>query len=182
MAKNERFIKPRNASKYSSMYRHGMKVHHFTLLRRLPPRKVRSANLKYRWRVECVCGDVADLPEYYLRRSPNPKTHCGCLSRSIKVERKGEYGIYMMMHRRCYNDTHKFYKYYGGRGISVCARWNRYSEHGGVSIDVGFANFLEDMGPRPSKGHSIDRINVNGDYEPTNCRWATAAEQAANKR
>ena len=113
------FVKPRKASRYSNTYSTGQKVHHFTLIRRLPPRKVRSPNLKYRWRVECVCGDVSDIPEYYLRRAGNPKTHCGCLSRSIKTEHKGEYGIYMMMHRRCYNDTHIHYEHYGGRGIRV---------------------------------------------------------------
>lgn len=70
---------------------------------------------------------------------------------------------------RCTNGKNRRYKDYGGRGIGVCERW------------YDFANFLADMGEKP-KGYSLDRIDVNGDYEPGNCRWATATEQARNKR
>lgn len=70
---------------------------------------------------------------------------------------------------RCHNcKSNRFYRY-GGRGITVCERWNKFS------------NFLEDMGLKPSVKHSIDRINNDGNYEPGNCRWATALEQRHNR-
>ena len=74
---------------------------------------------------------------------------------------------------KCTNPTHPKYAYYGARGITVCDRWR------GVN---GFDHFLADMGPRPSKQYSLDRINNNGNYEPSNCRWATATQQNRNTR
>ena len=74
------------------------------------------------------------------------------------------------MHERCYNPKQDGFKYYGGAGIRVCDRWEKFS------------NFLADMGARPSKAHSIDRIDVTRGYEPGNCRWATHPEQCANRR
>lgn len=82
-----------------------------------------------------------------------------------------EYGCWYSMIRRCYGAHCQDYKHYGARGITVCARWRE-----------SFPNFVADMGPRPGVTHSIDRIDVNGNYEPSNCRWATASEQQLNKR
>ena len=72
---------------------------------------------------------------------------------------------------RCYNKTNPAYPRYGGRGIRMCLRWRE-----------SFLAFLGDMGPKPSPSHSIDRINNDGNYEPSNCRWATKSEQARNRK
>jgi len=76
-----------------------------------------------------------------------------------------EFNTWGNMKRRCNNPNHPDYPNWGGRGIKVCDRWME-----------SFLNFYEDMGPRPSKEYSLDRINNNGNYEPTNCRWATIFE------
>ena len=82
-----------------------------------------------------------------------------------------EYDAWRQMKARCFNTNHRHYKDYGGRGITVCIRW-RHS----------FPNFLSDMGKRPSKKHSIDRIRNNGNYTPKNCRWAIDKIQNNNTR
>lgn len=112
-------------------------------------------------RVSCGC---AKLPGNQVNpKVPHKHGHC-VNGKSTKL-----YRIWSGVFTRCTNTNSKAYKYYGARGIKVCDRWK------------DFKLFLEDMGD-PDPGQSLDRIDVNGDYEPNNCRWASAKEQARNKR
>lgn len=92
---------------------------------------------------------------------------------TVAGQRSPTYASWASMHDRCLNPKDKGYPYYGGRGITICERWRG---------ETGFKNFLADMGPRP-RGKSIDRFpNNDGNYEPGNCRWATAKQQINNRR
>ena len=158
-----------------------------TLRQRLRENKSHSATIRRRWRAECSCGTFITVPEYYLIRQPNPKVDCGCGRKTSKTIYNEEYRIWLMMHVRTEDERHVSYKDYGGRGIKVCPEWNRASEDG-----LGFDRFLAFIGPRPTPGHSIDRVDVNLGYQPyarpgdntspIQVRWATSSEQAANKR
>lgn len=83
------------------------------------------------------------------------------------------YSSWQHMKDRCNNPNNTHYNYYGGRGIKVCKRW--------LDSEKGFINFLEDMGERP-QGLTLDRIDVNGNYDPSNCKWATRKKQRINQR
>ncbi|ABO54166.1 hypothetical protein LA345_25765 [Burkholderia vietnamiensis] len=85
------------------------------------------------------------------------------------MTRSPEYQTWRSMKKRCISPSNARYAQYGGRGITVCERW------------MSFENFFEDMGPRPSPKHSLDRMDNNRGYEPGNCRWATLVEQNRNK-
>lgn len=80
-----------------------------------------------------------------------------------------EYRTWVAMKARCTDPTHSSFENYGGRGIKVCSRW------------LKFENFLKDMGLKP-QGYELDRIDINGNYEPTNCRWATHQQNGCNRR
>lgn len=138
----------------------------------------RGAHGEYFWRCRCDCGTERDVYGVSLRR-PKASEGCGCLrpvsaSQNFKTHgksRTAEYNIWCSMKGRCYNPRVDRYSAYGGRGIRVCDRWRD-----------SFENFLADIGPRPTPKHSIDRIDVDGNYEPENCRWVTYDVQVVNTR
>lgn len=126
------------------------------------------------WFCLCECGKEKEVWGKLLKNG-HVKS-CGCLKANQKptlthgLTGTTEHRIWKGMNGRCYNKNNAKYPNYGARGIIVCSRWRR-----------SFENFLEDMGKRPSKNLSIDRIDVNGNYEPANCRWATSTQQSRNK-
>lgn len=129
-----------------------------------------------RWVCLCECGKKTLVMGKDLRNGHIK--WCGCvikqrlleLSTTHNLSKTSEYRIWGLMKYRCFNKNCKAYQYYGGRGISVCYEWIE-----------SFENFIQDMGFRPSKKHSLDRYpNKNGNYEISNCRWATQKEQMHN--
>ena len=141
-----------------------------------------KANKGSKWHCICECGEECVVLAAHLL-SGNKKS-CGCLKRNVlgdATRKHGQansrltgyanrtYGIWQAMWGRCTNPNNSRWSAYGGRGISVCSRWKK------------FENFLADMGDAPPN-LTLDRINVNGNYTPSNCRWVTWVEQAKNKR
>jgi hypothetical protein len=133
---------------------------------------------RVRWNAVCDCGNVTTVKANCLRNGDT--SSCGCLHTDRLVERTRarllthgmskttEFRIWTGMRTRCLNPNDPGFKYYGGRGIGICRRWE------------SFEVFLHDMGPRPI-GTSIDRIDNSKGYQPDNCRWATNKDQARNQ-
>jgi hypothetical protein len=130
-----------------------------------------------KWLCQCECGTIKAVSTSHLRQGKSKS--CGCLEKELTSARAKTHGMsgtvehrtWISMRDRCRNPKAAHYECYGGRGITVCDRWLN-----------SFENFYEDMGSKPSRRHSIDRIDVNGHYEPRNCRWATITEQRRNTR
>jgi hypothetical protein len=139
------------------------------------------------WICNCSCGMPKCLKRIkvrpqYLVRPAHPKRSCGADAWKDANPYPREKGIWQMMHQRTENPTHVSYKEYGGRGIKVCDEWNKKNPE-------GWKNFIEFIGPAPSKRHTIDRVNPNLGYQPyqedgvtPQVRWATPKEQANNQR
>lgn len=127
------------------------------------------------WLCKCDCGESHQSTASHLNRGVVKS--CGCKKGFTKhnhCPRSGassEYSCWRNMKQRCYNQKNPEFKNYGYRGISVCERWLN-----------SFENFVEDMGYKPGENYSIDRIDVDGNYCPENCRWSTTKDQNDNKR
>ena len=130
---------------------------------------------KRRFEVQCTCGRKSIVTLGHLRTGHT--TSCGCLKLAVLAQRSTRHGKYgtrtydawASMMQRCYNPNKRQFKDWGGRGIVVCDAWH------------DFAAFYADMGD-PAPRLSLDRIDNDGNYEPGNCRWATASQQAYNRR
>jgi hypothetical protein len=160
----------------------GQRFGRLVVSKELPRRKNRQGTPIRRWECACDCGKIIKVLQSQISGKRAIQS-CGC----VRAEKLGdfsrthgfagretrppEYNVWQSMKRRCYSPNDSEYHNYGGRGIEICERWKS-----------SFVSFYEDMGSRPSDAHSIDRIDVNGNYEPNNCRWATWKEQRANQR
>lgn len=138
-------------------------------------RHSQNARRDWHWLCQCDCGRQKPIAVHNLVAGKSRS--CGvCIRKgytrhghSPHNKWSGTYVSWRDMILRCTYPKSNRYEYYGGRGIIICERW------------LSFPNFLADMGERPP-GHSIERINVNGNYEPSNCKWIPRAEQSKNRR
>ena len=137
--------------------------------------KEKNYDLKgIKWLCICKCGKKDYIEQSFIVGGKSKRCRsCAAPKHKFKpgISKTVEYNSYKNMLDRCFNKEHKSYHYYGGRGITVCDSWKE-----------SFDNFIKDMGLKPTKRHSLDRIDNNGNYCKENCRWITQSEQCKNKR
>lgn len=161
-------IKRRTAKYYAEV---GNKYNRLTILDTLDVNGIAA------YKCLCDCGVIKNIGASQVKYGHSKS--CGCYQKEVVSARHKVHGysdtregnIYLGMIQRCYDPKVKSYHRYGGRGITVCDRWRE-----------SVINFVADMGNAPDSKHSLDRINNDGNYEPSNCRWATMKEQHRNKR
>ena len=147
----------------------GARLGRLIVLARAGARAAPNARQSANWECRCDCGQIVVRTTDQLRRAQ--RLSCGC-DRPKPIVRMPEYACWAAMRDRCTRPKNSHYRLYGGMGVTVCARW----------FD-SFHAFLEDVGPRPSPKHTLDRYpDPNGNYEPGNVRWATPVEQSQNRR
>lgn len=151
----------------------GKKYNRLTILEYIPSKRL-PGNKKINAKAICMCECGNKTESYFFGVIKGRIISCGCYKKEIcsthLMSKTAEYRAWDSMKARCSQPKRDDYNRYGGRGIKVCDRWLN-----------SFENFIEDMGIKPEKSYSLDRINNDGNYEPGNCRWATILEQNRNK-
>lgn len=158
-------------------YKIGNKIGRLTILD--IEKVVRNGQTRFFCVCQCDCGNIKKIRMDSISTKEGGTQSCGCYAKELSSVRNSThkmthtitYQSWFSMRSRCFNKNNPSYSHYGAIGVTVCDRWKD-----------SFENFLTDMGERPSKAYSIDRVDVNGNYEPTNCRWATSIQQQNNKK